>query len=394
MKRRMILVLAACLLLSGCGTELPAGQLPEVPAMAAEVPGDTPEAWREGYQAFLTELCRQEAAVRKIDRPDYDPNDYAGELAVLSSGYCLYDIDGDGVPEMLIEYGNCSAAEYTRVYGWADGAVTELGGFSSGHASLYTWPGENAVAFNWSHMNGRFVDKISIQSGTLAQETVFEETYGGGDETYTDIEDIVPGCMELRPTRTTLGLTFGEEADSSADTPLTLPIDDYGKERTPAEPDPAGDAAARAAIQAVLDGKAALTGVSADGFGGDTGEMLLEDYLAPGGVDRYAEKPMEIVGLAWVDMDRDGRTECLLRLEHGAEDSFSGTTYVILSRQDGRVYAYCCNYCESYEVNGEGAFHHVYADDTFAVSFRGEACYQYTAVWDETVPLAEWEEPA
>lgn len=393
MKKWLGYLLTVCLLLSGCGADHPAQQRPEpaVPAMAAM---EVPEDWREGYKAFLAELCRQEAAVRKIDRPDYDPNAYVGELAVLSSGYCLYDIDEDGVPEMMIEYGNGSAVEYTRVYGWAGGAVAELGGFPSGHASLYTWPGENAVAFNWSHMNGHYVEKISIRDGTLAQETVFEETYGGANERYTDMETVVPGCMELRSARTTLGLTFGEEADSDADTPLTLPIDDYGKDRRAAESDPEGDAAARVAIQAVLDGDAALTGVSADGFGGETGEMLLKDYLAPGGVDRYAEKPMEIARLAWVDMDRDGRTECLLWLEHGAEDRFSGTTYVILGEQAGKVYAYCNNYCENYEVNADGVFHHVYADDTFAVSFQGDACYQYTVPWDGTVPLAEWEEPA
>lgn len=391
MKRWNMLALAACLLLAGCGAdnrETPEEGPPVQILPAAE---ETAEDWRAGYKAFLTELCRQEAAVRKIDRPDYDPNEYSYEIGMLSDGYCLYDIDKDGVPELLIRYGRSEAAYHTCVYGWADGAVTELDDFPSGHASLYTWPGENAVAYTWSHMGGHYVEKLSLTDGALTRETVFKEGMEDWAEEYTDMADIVPGCLELRPARTTLGLTFLEEADSAADQPLTLPIDDYGRERTAPEPDPARDEAARVAIQAVLDGETALIGVSADGFGGETGEMLLADYLAPGGVERYAEKTMRIARLAWADMDRDGQTECLLWLEHTLDDRFSGTTYVILSEQDGDVYAYCNNYCENYEVSVEGVFHHLYADDTFAVAFQKEQCYQYAVPYDGTVPPVEWE---
>lgn len=413
MKRWRILALAACLLLAGCGagTQEKIGEEgPPVMVLPVEELGKTPEeggeedlepdftydesglaCWQRGYADFLRALCKREAAVRNIDRPDYDPNAYPGEIGMLSEGYCLYDIDKDGVPELFIRCGNCEAAYHTYVYGWAGGAVAELGDFPSGHVSLYTWPGENAVALNWGHMGGHFVHRVSIRDGALAQEIVFEEdNFNSPEVAYTAMEDIVPGSAHLREVRTTLGLTFGAESSSTADRPLLLPVYDYGRERVRREIDPGRDAAARRAITSVLENGAAFYGASSDMFGGDTGWTTLERYLAPGGVDRYADTPQTVDRLAWLDMDGDGRTECLLSLRdpEGWPDQ-----YVVLGEREGTVYAYCVNYCGDYSVNADGVFYHPEYGDPFALSFWKNQCYQCNVPWDETVPSLEWEEP-
>lgn len=393
MKKWVGIALAACLLLSGCKAE--AGEQnvpqnvegPETPVRVIAVPTDVIN-WKQAYIDFLTDLCKREAAVRNIDRPDYDPNMYAYEVGTLSEGYCLYDIDKDGTPEMFIRYGNCEAAYHTEVYTYREGIAFKIGEFSSGHSSLYTWPGENAVAYHWSHMNGHFVDKISIQNGTIVQETVFDEAYfeGPGGE-YTAIEDIVPGSMYLQEVRTTLGMIYGA-FHSGTDKALTLPIDDYGRERIKHDIDLDRDRVARQTIEAVLRNSKRLYGVSSDLFGGDTGEMTLEEYLAPGGVDQYAKIPQTLEKLAWVDIDWDGQTECLLRLtdENGWPDQ-----YVILSEQEGTVYAYCINYKGDDVVHTDGVFYDAEYGDSFAVSFQGGQCYQYTAFYDGTSPEVSWE---
>ncbi|WP_298030343.1 hypothetical protein [uncultured Dysosmobacter sp.] len=408
MKRWMGMVLALCLL-TGCGAETQGTEAEEPPVQAEEPEGPAEESagerreldfaydesgladWQQTYVDFLRELCRREAAVRDIDRPDYDPNEYPYEIGMLSSGYCLYDINKDGVPELTVRYGDSEAAYHTTVYGWADGAVAELGDFSSGHASLYTWPGENAVAFNWGHMGGHYVQKGSLADGALEWETVFEEGIEEPVEAYTEMADIVPDSQNLREVRTTLDLTFGEEFDSSADQPLLLPIYDYGRERERRELDPDRDAAAQAAIQAVLEDGTEFYGVSADGFGGDTGWTVLERYLAPGGVDRYADTPQKIEKLAWADLNGDGQRECVLRLLDGAEGW--PDQYIVFSEQNGTVYAYCLNYCDGYELGTGGVFHVGGWGDTFAVSFWKNQCYQYNVSYDEAVPLVEWEAP-
>lgn len=411
MRKWKITALAACLLLAGCGaktqeepteegppvTVLPVEELEQTAAEGGEAalePDFTYDEsgladWQRGYADFLRALCKEEAAVRNIDRPDYDPNEYPSEIGILSDGYCLYDMDEDGIPELFIKYGNCEAAYHTRVYGWLDGAVAELGDFSSGHSSLYTWPEENAVALNWGHMGGHYVEKIGLVDGTLTFEEVFSENISP-ENPYTKIEDIVPGSTYLRKVRTTLGLTFSEEAGSTADTPLLLPIYDYGRERARRELDPDRDAAARRAITAVLEDGAEFYGVSADAFGGDTGWTTLEQYLAPGGVGSYADTPQTVDKLAWLDMDGDGQTECLLSL--GDAEGWLDQ-YVIFSEQDGTVYAYCVNYCGDDSVNADGVFYHPEYGEPFAVSFWKNQCYLYTASYDETVPAVEWGRP-
>ena len=394
MKKGMGLALASCLLLMGCGgekTEQPP-VMEEPPAQEeAETPAEPTDGWRTAYKAFLTDLCGREAAVRNIDRPDYDPDVYAQEMSVLSDGYCLYDVDKDGTPELFIRYGKCEAAYRTKVYTYREGTAAELGEFISGHGSLYSWPGENAVAFNWSHMGGHSVEKLSIRDGGLARENVFEERWTDPDADYTAVADIIPGSVWLRGARTTLGLTFLQEFDAKADTPLTLPIDDYGRERTEQQADPKRDAAARKAIETVLEGGGTLMGVSSDGFGGDTGAMTLERYLAPGGVDCYAETAQRIGKLTWLDVNGDGQTECVLSLLDG--ESLLDQM-VILSEQAGKVYAYCLNFKGGYSLDTEGVFwREEYGGEPFSVSFDGEQCYLYSVVRNESSPQAEWAAP-
>ena len=392
MKKWMGAALALCLLLTSCGGDRPQAKEPsgQVTEPQAEEPtilaGDD---WREAYKTFLKVLCGEEAAVRSIDRPDYDPNAYPNEIGNQSDEYVLYDIDKDSVPELLIRFGKAEAAYHTKVYTCRDGEAVLVGEFPSSHASLYSWPGENAVAYNWSHMGGHFVDKISLVDGVLVQENVFEETWTDPDTDFTDMADIVPGSLYLRGARTTLGLTFLEEFDSKADRPLTLPVDDYGRERTRQEPDPARDMAAREAIAAVLEDGAELLGVSADGFGGDTGAMTLEQYLAPGGVDRYAEVPQRLEKLTWLDVNGDGQTECVLSL---LDAENWPDQMVVLSEQGGTVYAYCLNYQGGYSLDAEGVFwRKAYGGDSFAISFEKKQCYTYTVARSETTPEVAWE---
>lgn len=323
--------------------------------------------------------------MRDTNRPAYDPNAYLWEVGTLSSGYVLYDIDKDGVPELLVRFGDCEAAYRTQIYTFRDGEMVLAGDLSSGHTSFYTCPGENAVALVWGHMGAHYVEKLCLTDGTMEQETVFEETLTEPDAEYTDMADIVPGSRYLMEARTTLGI-FQQTATAVPVEPLTLPIDDYDR-RQAAEPDPAGSAAAQAAIEAVLAGERPLVGVSTDGFGGDTGELALADYLAPGGVDPWAESPQTISRLSWLDVDGDGCTDCVLVLadEAGAPDQ-----YVVLSLQGETVYAYCVNYFFG-TLGTDGVFRDDWGS-AFALSFRERQCYQYTpAAADAQVPEADWQ---
>ena len=54
----------------------------------------------------------------------------------VSSGYALYDIDKDGVPELLVRFGDCEAADHTKIYTFRDGEMA-LAGRQSQQRHLY-----------------------------------------------------------------------------------------------------------------------------------------------------------------------------------------------------------------------------------------------------------------
>ena len=390
MRRWMSLLLAVCLLLSGCGGKEKAEPPKELDTAAAETPEEppsgepaalegteeTPEGsaapkepeaaadWQRAYMEFLTEKAAEVAHLRNVERPDYDPNRVGEEIEAASGSYALCDIDKDGAPELLFR---CQFGWYTEIYGCRDGQAVLLGGVHTKDASFYGWPEENALALNWARMGGHTVTKLSVTDGTLTDEVIFEEFVP--EEPYTEMAEIVPGSACLRENRTLVELP-----EVSA---LTLPILHYGKDRTPLPVDAERDAAARAAIEEALSGGAAFYGVSADGFGGDTGLTTLEAYLAPGGVTPYNGLPMEVRETTWLDFNGDGQSEALLTLRGAEGDDYDDTKQVIFS-WDGAdtVYAYCSNYMDFYDLVGT-VFAAKYDGSDFAVDFDGPQFYCY-----------------
>ena len=380
MRKWTLLALTACLLLSGCGKQA---------APAKEEAPQAAEPWRGAYIAFLEDLCEREKELRNTERPDYDPNTAELEIGEVSGRYVLYDIDKDAVPELLVRYGLGEAGYHTTVYGYRDGTVAELGDIPSGHTSFYTWPGENGLAYNWSHMGGHFIDKITLENGELVQTMFFEEGTGAWTESYTAAENVIPGSRYLSEVPTTVQLPELS--------PMTLPIENYGKVPLDEPLDPEREDAARAAITEVLENGGTFYAASADGFGGDAGETTLEAYLQPGGITEYADLPLSVTRLAWVDVDRDGASECLLRVEHNGGDRWDNVSMVVLSAQEGGIYGYCLTYAGSIQVLEDGVFRDAYAEGgswgEMRLSFRENQCCLYTAPETSMASAVAWEEP-
>lgn len=385
--RKGILALALCLLLSGCG-EPPVEERAEPPVPPAQVIGPG-EDWRAVYTAFLEDLCEEEKAVLNIDRPDYDPNDYPAQVENLSKEYFLYDLDRDGVPELVLRSGFYRSD--IRVLTVRDGAAVEAGRLDGRYMEFYTSPDQPGIIVRETPKGPVFVFRVTLENGELRQG---EDLYATDmsvqrvDETFC-MEGVVPGAAYIRGCRTM--------AEWPEHAPLTLPIDSYGRESAAAELDPERDGTARDLILAALEGGAPFCAVSGDGCGGDAGWTTLAEYLRQGGIVEYAEKPLLTRRRAWVDLDRDGQRECVLYVEHDAGDYIQSGYFAIFSEQEKGVYAYCLNYVDGMEVNTEGVFFDPWyleegADGgVWRVSFRENQCFQYTAAYDGTAPLAEWE---
>jgi len=233
--------------------------------------------WQLAYVTLLRQIISDETPVRIAHSEErFNDND-----PQLSDSYHLYDIDKDGIPEIFIEYGDCEAAYYTKVYTYKNETVILVGDYHSGHSCLYTWPEENAALYVWGHMGYAEMNKISIADGELAFKSVLKEDISENpDAGYTEADTIVPGSVYLADNRTILNLPQY--------TPLLLPIYNYFPTASPSTTIGNRD---NKAIQEVLAGNRKLYGVSGDGFGGDTGYMSFKDYCQPGAADKCFRQP-------------------------------------------------------------------------------------------------------
>lgn len=328
--------------------------------------------WQLAYVDLLQGIFSRETPVRSA----HSEGRFEEAEDLLSERYCLYDVDKDEVPEIFIRFGDCEANYYTESYTFKNKSTVLVGAYHSGHSCLYTWPGENAVLYFGGHMGYAEMDKLSIVDGELTFENIFTEDISNNPEAdYTQPDIIVPGAIYLAEFRTILNLPQY--------TPLTLPVYDCCKIASQKEGTITEGDADHKAIAEVLAGTRKLYGVSADGFGGDTGWISFKDYCESGATDLS----LKIEKYGWADFNQDGGEECILLL--GDKTESMSDMYVILSMQDGIVYAYCINYSGDEEVYQDGVFISQY--NSYGISFYNNQCYQYTKMHAPSSPPISWE---
>ncbi|MCQ2559593.1 MAG: copper amine oxidase N-terminal domain-containing protein [Clostridia bacterium] len=88
--------------------------------------------------------------------------------------YYLYDIDKNGVPELLVQEGSCEADFVMVVYKYANNKLVKIGKISSGHSSFYTYPEANGIILHMCHMGGEQITIYSIVNNSIKKEQVFD----------------------------------------------------------------------------------------------------------------------------------------------------------------------------------------------------------------------------
>ncbi len=361
--------------------------IPTAPPLSGyDLPDRDYQPWQVRYMEFLTLL--------QTAKTTWEPGAW-GEL-VGSESYSLYDVDKDGVPELFVKFGTCEADFFARCYTMSrDGDVVVMAAqFPFGHSSLYTYPDKNGFLRSEGHMGYHEIYEYGpLENWELPPE---REIFSEEDvREYTPVDEIVPGAQPLDRFWTQLGEWDDRKyytSDSewrefddgrphpSAGKALLLPIADW--EDGPA---PTGDDSerARTAILAALGGETELYGASGDHFYGDVGWTAWAEYVQPGAAYPYNDQPLEISAHTWLDLNGDGQEECLLELR----DS-SSTYIVVLSEQDGTVYAYfsSLHYRMWFYADGTtlGNFH-----GPVRLSFWKGQCYEY-AVPETGAPPVEW----
>lgn len=363
---------------------------PEVRSNAADVPSGDYAPWQTAYAGFLAALVEREAdtaaryEAQTEEEREADPSCWQ-QLCDASKRYGLYDVDEDGIPELFVEYGSCEADYHTVCYTLREGQVTAVGEFGSGHGGIYTCPGESAFLFRWGHMGYAEISRVPMENGELGEwERLLEEDTNpsanhGQARSYTDPAELVPGSEYVEVFSTSAWYWDPMWGEYGQNWPLILPVYEYGA--APREKaQPIEEEEVRTAMDRVFHGGAVIEGISGNHFYGATGPVTWKEYLAPGGAYPYNDDPLIPREAAFADANGDGQTDCIVRLGQTRE-GFSGTLYVVLALEEGRVYAYFLNdlYGEGAVVEPNGSvYFRQYSSSWKRLSFYQNQCYFYS----------------
>lgn len=142
--------------------------------------GEKKEAEQDTKKTIKTQDIDYEAVYAPIIQS-------AGQKYGTYNIYYKYDIDKDGVDELLVEEGTCEADYRYQVYTVENGTSVHLGEIPGGHSVFYADEAggkEAYVLLAMGHMGCESVTKISIKNGKIVEEEQFSRELGANDEYY------------------------------------------------------------------------------------------------------------------------------------------------------------------------------------------------------------------
>lgn len=128
---------------------------------------DVSLTYQDGKVAKLEELKEGYRQTVIYNSPEHQPED-------IMSNYYLYDIDSDGVPELIIDRGTCEADRTMIIYTW-DGDVCEIYKTGSDHSSYYG--GHNYLLRMSAHMGGETITRYKKEDLTIYTKVVYAHDF-------------------------------------------------------------------------------------------------------------------------------------------------------------------------------------------------------------------------
>ena len=113
--------------------------------------------------------------------------------------YIYYDINKDGVRELIVDDGLYEAGRRYYVYTIVDGKVVFLGNIPAGHTSMAHIPNANGVLLMWGHQGYFGASRVELINGQLVNKEVLPDRYYSGD--YPESWEIIKGSFDLEFTR-------------------------------------------------------------------------------------------------------------------------------------------------------------------------------------------------
>ena len=309
---------------------------------------------------------------RLLDRLREDLSADGSTTEYTPIGYYLYDIDKDGIPEMIVKRGTCEADYNADIFvndGYSAKPIEY--GVGVGHTVFYSDPDENGILFNWGHMGSQEVWVEKVENDQVVEgESLFSETLDESHPDYTPITDIVPGATRINECGIAYNIYVTEYETILAG--MEGKLTDQTDRKHP-------DQKLSDAVDNVIDyGGAVVNSRVADyGYGEDLGTIPFDELLKK--ADAYAEAPYEIESREYGDLNGDGRQECVLYLKN--QDDENRRMLCIMNLQDGKMYAYTMTASFDDRLTDDGSFEQNMYD--------GEKSH-YRLVFDHDECMAYW----
>ena len=126
------------------------------------------------------------------DMPEYAKyQSFIQNFCVNTEGdiyFALYDIDQDGIRELILSHGTSEADWNNEVYTLENNADVISIGSIGGHVSLYTAPDGNGIYSTFGHMGYEKIDRFTKNGNTINQENIVDGRKIGANEDYTTFD--------------------------------------------------------------------------------------------------------------------------------------------------------------------------------------------------------------
>lgn len=292
------------------------------------------EAWVSAYETVLTE--RMVRVCEENEDPGFGP-----EIE-----YTVYDIDKDGTPELIVKSGTCEADYIGALYSFRNGKAFQFGEeIGLGHSSLYSDPGENGIILMYAHMGAAGALRISLIDG-YAEELLYEDDLNARlredpDADYIYPGDVIPGSVYLTLCRwgITLPLTRYEEISRILDGEYPPATEGYYPQHY------------GAFFEDLIANNGEVFAVTADGFTNSPKWIGFQDLLKQNIAANYMGGDLTVLSTQLADFNGDGKFECAAAVTDGISEM-----RIVLSEQEGTVFAYLISYAEGYEPDEHGNF--------------------------------------
>lgn len=313
--------------------------------------------WKKAYH---DQIKKERNKMENFDFGDDYYENFEGQWEMdHCNGYKLYDVDKDGIPELIISYGTCEADYHDEVYTY-DNGLKDVGLIYTGHSGIYSDPDKNGMLIMMAHSGYQCIDEVTLVDGKLSTESIYEKSqydengnYIEGED-YSEPDEVVEGSVYINSCRLDddISIDFYEYIEKVSTGENVSLTDLYNKGENAIDKRNSDYEKASEFYENIYTNNGYVYAIAADDYTKSLGFVTFDNILAEDTIYPYTTGSLAVVSKDIVDIDNNGSFECVLILKDEESSYFS----VLLNLQEGTVYAYLEAFESGLTIREDGVY--------------------------------------